>query len=63
MELESLSVPAINRFASLYLKQEAPVTDFFIIICLLARFMKKGRLTCRHVLTKEGLLPHALRRI
>ncbi|HEY9577781.1 MAG TPA: bacillithiol biosynthesis cysteine-adding enzyme BshC, partial [Pseudobacillus sp.] len=29
MELESLSVPAINRFASLYLKQEAPVTDFF----------------------------------
>lgn len=31
MELESLSVPAINRFASLYLKQEAPVTDFFII--------------------------------
>ncbi|MFK2824902.1 bacillithiol biosynthesis cysteine-adding enzyme BshC [Bacillus sp. B190/17] len=29
MQLESLSVPAINRFASLYLKQEAPVTDFF----------------------------------
>ncbi|KAB7707963.1 bacillithiol biosynthesis cysteine-adding enzyme BshC [Bacillus aerolatus] len=29
MELESISIPAINRFASLYLKQEAPVTDFF----------------------------------
>ncbi|OCA83921.1 bacillithiol biosynthesis cysteine-adding enzyme BshC [Pseudobacillus wudalianchiensis] len=29
MELAALSVPAINRFASLYLKQEAPVTDFF----------------------------------
>ncbi|WP_100330817.1 bacillithiol biosynthesis cysteine-adding enzyme BshC [Bacillus xiapuensis] len=29
MELEQVSIPAINRFASLYLKQEAPVTDFF----------------------------------
>ncbi|WP_203362218.1 bacillithiol biosynthesis cysteine-adding enzyme BshC [Bacillus sp. REN10] len=29
MELERISIPAINQFASLYLKQEAPVTDFF----------------------------------
>jgi len=29
MELASLTIPAINRFASLYLKQEAPVTSFF----------------------------------
>ncbi len=29
MELESLNIPAINRFASHYLKQEDPVTSFF----------------------------------
>jgi bacillithiol synthase len=29
MELESLNIPAINRFASKYLKQEEPVTSFF----------------------------------
>lgn len=29
MELESISLPAINRFASLYLEQKPPVTDFF----------------------------------
>ncbi|PAQ12631.1 bacillithiol biosynthesis cysteine-adding enzyme BshC [Bacillaceae bacterium SAOS 7] len=29
MELDRISIPAINQFASLYLKQEAPVTDFF----------------------------------
>ncbi|TMU87881.1 bacillithiol biosynthesis cysteine-adding enzyme BshC [Bacillus sp. BHET2] len=29
MELESLNIPAINRFASQYLKQEEPVTSFF----------------------------------
>ena len=29
MELESLNIPAINQFASKYLKQEEPVTSFF----------------------------------
>ncbi|WP_409253607.1 bacillithiol biosynthesis cysteine-adding enzyme BshC [Bacillus sp. SCS-153A] len=29
MELESLYIPATNRFASLYLQQEPPVTSFF----------------------------------
>jgi bacillithiol synthase len=29
MELESLYIPATNRFASLYLQQESPVTSFF----------------------------------
>jgi bacillithiol synthase len=29
MELESLYIPATNRFASLYLQQEFPVTSFF----------------------------------
>ncbi|NMH71285.1 bacillithiol biosynthesis cysteine-adding enzyme BshC [Bacillus sp. RO3] len=29
MELESLNIPAINRFASQYLKQEEPVTSYF----------------------------------
>ncbi|WP_374056586.1 bacillithiol biosynthesis cysteine-adding enzyme BshC [Rossellomorea sp. FM04394] len=29
MELESLNIPAINQFASQYLKQEEPVTSFF----------------------------------
>ncbi|MGM0840841.1 MAG: bacillithiol biosynthesis cysteine-adding enzyme BshC [Bacillota bacterium] len=29
MEVESLNIPAINKFASQYLKQEEPVTSFF----------------------------------
>ncbi|VXB59570.1 malate glucosamine cysteine ligase [Bacillus sp. 349Y] len=29
MELESLDIPAINQFASKYMKQEEPVTSFF----------------------------------
>ncbi|WP_018664087.1 bacillithiol biosynthesis cysteine-adding enzyme BshC [Heyndrickxia acidiproducens] len=29
MELENLSIPATNRFASLYLEQKPPVKDFF----------------------------------
>ncbi|MGM0851650.1 MAG: bacillithiol biosynthesis cysteine-adding enzyme BshC [Bacillota bacterium] len=29
MEVESLNIPAINQFASQYLKQEEPVTSFF----------------------------------
>ncbi|WP_335870512.1 bacillithiol biosynthesis cysteine-adding enzyme BshC [Bacillus sp. 2205SS5-2] len=29
MELEKFSIPATNRFASLYLHQEKPVTDYF----------------------------------
>ncbi|MGG4037052.1 bacillithiol biosynthesis cysteine-adding enzyme BshC [Heyndrickxia ginsengihumi] len=29
MELENLSIPATNRFASLYLEQKQPVKDFF----------------------------------
>ena len=29
MELENISIPATNRFASLYLEQEEPVNHFF----------------------------------
>ncbi|MEG9296555.1 bacillithiol biosynthesis cysteine-adding enzyme BshC [Mangrovibacillus sp. Mu-81] len=29
MELENLNIPAINQFASLYIKQKEPVTSFF----------------------------------